>query len=369
MQTPAVPPARPAPDNGDPQTAITSGVGHDTPVPARAGPPVSAPRAGASQEVLGPLTGSAIFLVVTIDPGGEPVVAELLPDLAGLVRAVGFRVPGGGLTCVTGIGSDAWDRLFSGPRPAELHPFAELRGDVHTAPATPGDLLFHIRAHQMDLCFELAAQIMERLAGAVTVVDEVHGFRYFEQRDLLGFVDGTENPTGEAARAAVVIGDEDPEFAGGSYVIVQKYLHDMRAWNALTVERQEDAVGRRKLSDIEIPDDLKAPGAHVALTSITGPDGEEREILRDNMPFGNLRDGEFGTYFIGYSATPDVTEQMLRNMFLGDPPGVHDRLLDFSTAVTGTLFHVPTADFLDDPPPLPSDDGSLGIGDLKRSAP
>lgn len=309
------------------------------------------------QAVLSPLTNSAVFLVVTVDPGGEPVVRELLTDLSGLVRAVGFRVPEGELTCVTGIGSEVWDRLFTGPRPAELHPFREVTGARHTAPATPGDLLFHIRARQTDLCFELATQLMDRLRGAVTVRDEVSGFKYFDERDLLGFVDGTENPTGPAANTAVIIGDtdpdQDPDFTGGSYVVVQKYLHDLPGWNALPVETQERAVGRHKLSDIELPDDLKPADSHVALTTITDPDGTERQILRSNMPFGAPGRGEFGTYFIGYSRTPSVIEHMLENMFIGNPPGSHDRLLDFSTAVTGTLFHVPTTDFLDDPPAAP----------------
>jgi putative iron-dependent peroxidase len=325
------------------------------------------------QAVLTSLTSSAIFLVVTVDPGREATVRDLLPDLAGLVRSVGFRIPTGRLTCVTGIGSDVWDRLFAGPRPAGLHPFPEIAGARHVAPATPGDLLFHIRAWRMDLCFELAGQIMDRLRGSVTVQDEVHGFKYFDERDLLGFVDGTENPTGPAAIEAVTIGDEDPDFAGGSYVVVQKYLHDLTAWNALPVEAQERAVGRTKLSDIELPDDRKPTDSHVALTTIVGPDGEERQIVRDNMPFGAVGGDVFGTYFIGYSCTPDVTEQMLRNMFIGLPPGNTDRLLGFSTAITGCLFYVPTAGFLDDPPPPPTDtlaravpDGSLGIGDLKR---
>ncbi|WP_406438710.1 Dyp-type peroxidase [Streptomyces sp. NBC_01613] len=327
-----------------------------------------------SQAVLSPLTSSALFLVVTVDPGGEPVVRELLTDLAGLVRSVGFRLPEGELTCVTGIGSDAWDRLFVGPRPAELHPFREVAGARHIAPATPGDLLFHIKARQPDLCFELATHLMDRLRGIVTVRDEVSGFKYFDERDLLGFVDGTENPTGPAANTAVVIGaadpEQDPDFTGGSYVVVQKYLHDLPAWNALPVEAQERAVGRRKLSDIELPDDLKPADSHVALTTITDPDGTERQILRDNMPFGAPGRGEFGTYFIGYASTPSVIERMLANMFIGDPPGSHDRLLDFSTAVTGTLFHVPTADFLDDPPATPeptvsarTSDGSSGTDD------
>jgi porphyrinogen peroxidase len=307
----------------------------------------------AAQPVLTALTASAVFLVMTIDDGGEPVVHDLLADLSGLARTVSFRSPQGGLAVVAGVGSAAWDRLFAGPRPAELHPFRALDGDRHRAVSTPGDLLFHLRAATMDLCWELAALVVDRLEGATTLVDEVHGFRYFDERDLLGFVDGTENPSGPAAEAAVIIGTEDPTFAGGSYVIVQKYLHDMAAWDGLTVEEQERAIGRAKLSNVEMADDVKPSNSHVALNTIVDADGTQRQIVRDNMPFGSLGAGEFGTYFIGYAATPSVTELMLQRMFLGDPPGNYDRILDFSTAVTGTLFFVPTADFLDDPPPLP----------------
>lgn len=336
------------------------------------------------QPVLSPLTRAAIFIVATIDPRGEPAVLDLLSDLDGLQRAIGFRAPDSALSCVAAIGSHAWDRLFDGPRPAELHPFRELVGGRHRAVSTPGDLLFHIRAQRLDLCFALASEIMDRLYGAVTVRDEVHGFKYFDVRDLLGFVDGTENPVGRDARAAILIGDEDPEFAGGSYVIVQKYLHDLRAWNALTVEAQELVIGRTKLTDIELDDDSKPADSHVAMTTIVDADGTERQILRDNMPFGAVGRGEFGTYFIGYARTPTVTERMLERMFLGAPPAGHDRILDFSTAVTGTLFFVPSLDFLQDLPGPPNGgttadadvspatdvpataDGSLGIGDLKR---
>ena len=305
------------------------------------------------QSVLTPLTGSAIFLVVRIEPGGEGTARELLERVTGLTRAVGFRVPAGNLACVTSIGSDAWDRLFSGPRPAALHPFIELQGAKHKAVSTPADLLFHIRAAQLDLCFELAQQIMKELDGAATVIDEVHGFKYFEMRDLLGFVDGTENPTGTAADAAVLVGAEDPDFAGGSYVIVQKYLHDLKAWNGLTVEQQELVIGRTKLEDIEMHDDVKPTNSHIALTVIEDEDGNQQQILRDNMPFGTIGSQEFGTYFIGYAKDPGVTELMLRRMFHGEPDGNYDRILDFSTAATGTLFFTPTADFLDDLPPAP----------------
>ena len=337
------------------------------------------------QAVLSPLTGAAIFLVAVINPGPDSAdaVRGLCGDLAGLVRAVGFRGTEDYLTCVAGIGSAAWDRLVGSPRPAGLHPFREFHAGNRHAPATAGDLLFHIRAARMDLCFELATHITARLGGAVIVVDEVHGFRYFEHRDLLGFVDGTENPVGPVAGDAVLIGDEDPEFAGGSYVIVQKYVHDLDAWNALPVEAQEKVIGRTKLNDIELDDAIKPADSHVALNTIFDPDGTQRQILRDNMPFGSPGRGEFGTYFIGYARTPTVTERMLRNMFLGSPPATHDRILDFSTAITGTLFFAPTVDFLDDLPDPPGggavedrgparvvtgSDGTLGIGGLKRSA-
>jgi putative iron-dependent peroxidase len=310
-----------------------------------------------AQPVLTPLTASAVILVLTIDDGGESTVVDLLADLSGLARTVAFRALDGGLAVVAGVGSDAWDRIFSGPRPGELHPFHELEGDRHRAVATPGDLLFHIRSATMDLCWELASLVVGRLAGAATVVDEIHGFKYFDERDLLGFVDGTENPTGQAAAVAVTIGDEDSAFAGGTYVIVQKYLHDMTAWNALTVEEQERVIGRAKLSNVEMDDAVKPSNSHVALNTIVEPDGTQRQILRENMPFGSLGAGEFGTYFIGYAATPSVTELMLQHMFLGDPLGNYDRILDFSTAVTGSLFFVPTAEFLDDPPPLPGEAG------------
>jgi porphyrinogen peroxidase len=321
------------------------------------------------QPILTPLTPAAIFLVATIDDGGEQRVYDGLGELSGLVRAVGFRVPSSNLNVVAGIGSAAWDRLFTGPRPAKLHQFTALDGGRHKAPSTPGDLLFHIRGESMDVCFELGGRILAAMSGGVTVVDEVHGFKFFEQRDLLGFVDGTENPDGPDAVTATQISAEDPDFPGASYVHVQKYTHDMTAWNALSVTEQELVIGRTKLEDIELDDAVKPANSHVALNTLTDDDGNELQIVRANMPFGELGSGECGTYYIAYAADPDVTETMLRNMFIGDPPGNTDRILDFSTAITGTMFFVPTADFLDDPPPLPDADEADAPGADADGAP
>jgi putative iron-dependent peroxidase len=300
------------------------------------------------QPVLSPLTGAAIFLVLVMGPGQDSTdrVRRVCSDLAALVRAVGFRDAEGHLTCVVGFGAQAWERLVRAPGPAGLHSFREIRSGPRHAVATPGDLLLHVRAARMDLCFELATQIMALLGDAVTTADEVHGFRYFDDRDLIGFVDGTENPTGSAAAKATIIGDEDPAFTGGSYVIVQKYFHDLEGWNALPVEEQERIVGRRKLSDIELGDSVKPSYAHNALTTIV-EGGTEVQILRDNMPFGTVGKGEYGTCFIGYARSPDPIEQMLANMFIGRPEGNYDRLLDFSRPVTGSLFFVPSLTLLE----------------------
>jgi putative iron-dependent peroxidase len=341
------------------------------------------------QPVVATLTRAAIFLVVTVNPAPEhdAAVRTLCGDLAALLRAVGFRDLEGRLSCVMAFGSDIWDRLFGEPKPKDLHPFREIRGRHH-AVATPGDILFHIRATRTDLCFELATQIMSRLGNAVSTADEVHGFTYFDDRDLIGFVDGTENPVDQAAIDATIIGEEDPVFAGGSYVIVQKYLHDLDKWNTLPIEQQEKIIGRTKLSDIELDDAVKPTSAHNVLTSIM-EDGKQLEIVRDNMPFGDVGKGEFGTYFIGYARSPHRIEQMLTNMFVGQPPGNYDRLLDFSRAITGTLFFVPSATFLENVTPeakapsnadatpnedeavvsaksrRPPSDGSLSLGSLK----
>jgi porphyrinogen peroxidase len=313
------------------------------PKPYGADDPIADPQA-----VGAPITRTAIFLVVTVNPGAasRAAVRSLCHDLSALVRAVGHRVPEGELSCIAAFGSEAWDSLFGNPLPAELHKFKEIASGNRRAVSTPGDILFHIRAETMDLCFELATEVMARLGEAVSAVDEVHGFRFFDLRSIVGFVDGTENPQDDESVRATLVGDEDKAFAGGSYVLAQKYLHDMTAWNALTTEEQEGVIGRTKLTDIELDDSVKPAYAHNAVSKLV-EDGVEIKILRDNMPFGEAGKGEFGTYFIGYSRSPRTTEKMLQNMFVGKPPGNYDKLLDYSRAVTGGLFFAPSSTFLD----------------------
>lgn len=331
------------------------------------------------QTILTRKTTSALFLVLTIDEGGEEGARNLLSSLPSLTNAVSSRAPEAALAGIVSIGSAAWDRLFTGSRPAALRDFVPYEGAVHTAPATPADLLLHIKADKADLCFELGRLAIDSAHGAVTVVDEVHGFRYFDMRDLIGFVDGTENPVGAEAVAAITVDDEDPDFTGGSYVAIQRYITDFEAWNNLPVAEQEAAIGRTKFDNVEMSDDVKPANSHVALNVVEDEDGEEIDVVRDNMPYGNVGGGDVGTFYIAYSSAPDVTEEMLRKMFIGEPEGNYDRLLDFTTAVTGSQFFTPTIDFLEALPEQPvaestaaqvrtrRADGSLGIGSLHRS--
>jgi putative iron-dependent peroxidase len=297
-----------------------------------------------AQSVDAPLSRAAIFLVVTLagEQNALAKVCSVLNGLDDLVKTVGFRDLPARLSCVVGIGSDLWDRLDFNCRPKELKPFAPIKGPVHAAPSTPGDLLFHIRSDRPDLCFEFERLLLGGLGAAVNVVDEVSGFRYFDARDLLGFVDGTANPTGLDLAASALVGDEDPDFVGGSYVVVQKYLHDLSAWAQVPTPLQEQIIGRTKIDNVEIDDDDAPRKSHKSLATIVDAAGNEYDILRDNMPFGRPGQAEFGTYFIGYSRYLWLIEKMLQRMYIGDPPSSYDRLLDFSTPRTGTTFFAPS---------------------------
>lgn len=336
------------------------------------------------QSVDAPLTQHATFLVLAVkSPAAldtQQTIRSALAGVSGRAKNVAMRDLDARFSCTVGIGSHLWDHLFSSPsssektkKPPELHPFRPIHGNTHVAPATCGDLLFHIRADRRDLCFEFERQLLDSLGkgkdSVVEVVDETVGFRYFDARDLLGFVDGTANPVGAALPASVLVTESDVRSPGvsgnddssnadsiaalaavcGSYVVVQKYVHNMARWNSLSTEHQEVIIGRTKLTNEELDDVTAAelPKAHKTLTTIVDEQsGEEHDILRDNMPFGSPGAGQFGTYFIGYSRRLWVVEKMLERMFVGVPPGMHDRILDYSTALTGTTFFAPSASFL-----------------------
>lgn len=305
----------------------------------------------ATQTVIAPPSRAGMFIVMTVKEGAEDAILDFLSNFSSLNRAVGFRVDDK-LGSIVGIGSKLWDRLFPTlPRPKHLREFQAINGPKHVAPSTPGDILIHLKAPHIDVCFEMAKQIGLALQGLVDYQFELHAFKFFDERDLLGFVDGSQNPEGKDAAAAVLIEDDVPDYVGGSYVVVQKYLHDMAAWEGLSVEEQEKVIGRTKLEDIQL-EDLPV-NSHVNANTIVLPDGTQKEILRENMPFGNVSQNEYGTFYIAYSNDPAVQEIMLHRMFIGDPPGNTDRILDFSTAVTGSMFFVPPLGFLNNTPGVP----------------
>jgi len=248
-------------------------------------------------------------------------------------------------SCVMGIGYEAWQQLdLPQPLPKEFKKFQEIKGSRHTAVSTKGDLHFHIRADEKSFAYDMASVISGYMKEIADCIVEVQGFRYWDSRSILGFVDGTENPHGKDRDYFAIVGDSDPQYEGGSYLFVQKYIHNLDAWKSLSVEEQEKVIGRSKDQDIEMDDDVKPTNSHIALANV----GDEFKVVRDNMPFGNVTTNEMGTYFICYASTFSTVEKMLTNMFIGNPPGNYDRILDFSTAQTGTLFFVPCLDMLDE---------------------
>ncbi len=303
------------------------------------------------QDVTKSPSENAYFLVFNLVelPETRATLIDFCNNFSGLIRSIRNRFPELEASCVMGFGANAWSNLFPNqPKPKELSTFKEIKGNSYTAVSTPGDLFFHIRALKVSACYELASIISQKLQNIVNPVDEVHGFRYFDGRAIIGFVDGTENPEYEDERSSyAVIGDEDPQFAGGSYAFVQKYIHDMEAWEKQPLVEQEKVIGRHKFNDVELTDDEKEPGSHNVVTNIQDENGEDLKIVRANMPFSNPSKNEYGTYFIGYARYFSTTRRMLENMFAGTPEGHTDKLLKFSTAVTGTLFFIPSPAFLD----------------------
>lgn len=294
---------------------------------------------------------NAIFIILGLKDYKAAIapVKDLGSRLPALVRSLKNRFPTLGISGLIGFGYEAYKNLFPGRNlPRELTTFTPIKGEKHEAVATGGDLFFHLRASRQDVIVELANQISEALVDVAYPIDETHGFRYLDSRAILGFVDGTENPEVEAALAAAAIGPEDPEFAGGSYAMTQKYLHDMAAWGKLPVAEQEKVIGRHKYDDRELTPEEKPDNAHNAVTNISSEDGRELKIVRANVAFANPSKGEMGTYFIGYAGSFSTTKKMLENMFIGDPVGNTDRLLEYSRAITGALFFAPSWDLLAD---------------------
>lgn len=283
-----------------------------------------------------------LFITLRLAEGGTGGVRRAAAALPALTRAVAEKLAEPALVSALGIGADAWQAVVGVAKPAGLVPFAALADGDRVAPATPADLFLHIHSPRHDANLVLAREFMRALAGAATVVEEIMGYKHLGGRDLTGFVDGTENPQGDE-RAEVALVAEGP-FAGGSYVSLQRYVHNLPKWDAIPVPEQEKVVGRTKESDEELDDEVKPPTAHIARVVIE-EDGEELEVLRHSLPYGGT--GENGLYFVAYCADPGPFRRMLERMVLRDGNGHADRLLDFTRAVTGAAFFTPSVELLE----------------------
>lgn len=277
----------------------------------------------------------------------EPAAASVkrcLAELPAYLEGYQSRFPEANIHIVAAIGSAYWDRLVADQRPAALTGFPVFESAAGVAPSTPADLLFHIRSERDDLNFQIAMELTGQLGDAVERVEEVRGFRYLDSRDLTGFVDGTENPEGENRQAVAVVGEEDAAFAGGSYIHLQRYVHNMSHWNQQPLKTQEDVIGRTKADNVEYPSAEKALTAHTKRTSLKDTDGKSVEILRHSMPYGDSE--TCGLLFASYCRTPDNFTLMLQSMIEGDGTGHTDHLLKYTRAVTGQAFFAPSRDFL-----------------------
>lgn len=300
-----------------------------------------------SQNVTDYTNNNTIFMVWSFKDNLEvkDAFSKLCKLIINLNNSANVRFPVSRVSCVMGIGYDAWLRLqLPVPLPKELANFVPIIGEKHTAVSSKGDLHFHIRADTTSICYDIAAAITDVLSAVAVSTEEVHGFRYWDSRSILGFVDGTENPHGQDRELFGMIGDEDPAYTGGSYLFVQKYIHDLTSWKNLSTDQQEKVIGRYKSNDVEMADEVKPSNSHIALANV----GDDFKIVRDNMPFGKMSTNDMGTYFIAYASTFGTVQKMLNNMFIGSPVGNYDRILDFSTAKTGSLYFVPTFNMIDD---------------------
>lgn len=296
--------------------------------------------------VLSDPMGFADFMTFVLADGALPAsTADIVVSLCHVVNTAQTLGQSAGLSVTLGFSANAWQRLFADrPLPAKLQPFVELRDGPRHFPATPGDIFAMVKSERMDFNF-LAAKDLARVLGSVaTLTEDIQGFSYLEERDMIDFVDGTENPTDDLRRESILVGEEDADYSGGSYLTVQRYIHRRDNWEGQETTYQEQVIGRTKVDDVELADDVKPAWAHVAKSKVEVA-GEEQRMFRQNRAFGNAM--EQGTMFVGFVRDADTIATSLRQMILADEKGDYDRLLDFVEARSGVHYFVPPQGFLE----------------------
>lgn len=279
----------------------------------------------------------ALYAQLKVNQNAQQVL-DALQTLPSLVDELNQSQPGAELTLSVAFSHAFWSKLDQ-TMPAELKPFPELGEGEVFAPSTDVDVLIHCHSQRHDLHFYLLRKLMGQISEHVTIVDETQGFRFMDSRDMTDFVDGTENPKGEQRAEVALVADG--EFAGGSYVMVQRFEHNLPAWNRLNVAAQEKVVGRTKPDSIELED---VPAAsHVGRVDIK-EEGKGLKIVRHSLPYGTVS-GPHGLLFIAYCNTVHNFDAMLESMY-GATDGKTDQLLRFTKAVTSAYFFAPSQTML-----------------------
>lgn len=270
-------------------------------------------------------------------------VTDAISAIANVQKSISQKDDTCGLTITTGFSANAWQILFPNIEfPKGLKSFEEMKNGDRHFPSTAGDIFFMVKSSRMDLNYQAAKYLVNFFSSIATTIEDIQGFKYLDDRDLIDFVDGTENPQGDLRYNSILVADGT--YKGGSFLTVQKYIDKQTDWDALSTEEQEHTIGRTKMDDIEIADEKKKPYAHNVKGKLT-INGEEIKMLRQNRSFGNAI--EHGTMFIGFIANPEHMTATLKQMITADADGNYDKLLDFVIAKTGANYFVPPQSFLD----------------------
>lgn len=289
-------------------------------------------------------SSDATFILLDAVAGKETQLRQALAAFPELMDSIEQQFPDAQLHAAVGFSSHSFARITQHSLPKELAPFPGLSGEYLTVSDAAYDIILHIRSLRHDASHMLALTLFKALADTVVLREQTNCFKYLDNRDFTGFVDGTENPQGDDRAAVALVGEEDPEHQGGSYLNYMKFVHDLDQWEHQDLKAQEDTYGRTKYDNEEYPSAEKSPHAHTKRTSLKDADGKSLEILRQSMPFGDLQ--QQGLVFVSYSKTPSIFDIMLKSMIEGDEQGRADHLMKYTQATSGSAFFVPTLDFL-----------------------
>ncbi|WP_067098740.1 Dyp-type peroxidase [Marinomonas atlantica] len=289
-------------------------------------------------------SSDASFILLDAVEGKEAVLRKALASCSQLISDIQNQFPDAQLHAAIGVSTHSFYRITQCEPPKELAPFPSFSGQFLSVKDEAYDLIMHIRSNRHDATHILALALLKAMSDSVKLRTQTHCFKYLDNRDFTGFVDGTENPEGEDRASVALVGDEDSAYKGGSYLNYMKFVHDLEKWEHQELKVQENTFGRTKYDNEEYASAEKSPHAHTKRTSLKDDQGQSLELLRQSMPFGDLQ--EQGLIFVSYSKTPIIFDLMLQSMIEGDEKGNADHLMQYTHASSGSAFYVPTPKFL-----------------------